>query len=53
VEREVRERDHADTHRAESPLVRAADAIDLDTTALAPDTVLARMQAIVRARAIH
>lgn len=50
VEREVRERDHADTHRAESPLVRAADAIDLDTTGLALDDVLARMLAIVRAR---
>jgi cytidylate kinase len=53
VEREVRERDHADTHRAESPLVRAADAVDLDTTALAPEEVLARMLEIVRARSIH
>jgi CMP/dCMP kinase len=51
VEREVRERDHADSHRAESPLVRAADAIDLDTTALGLDEVLAQMLAIVGARA--
>ena len=51
VEREVRERDHADTHRAESPLVRAADAIDVDTTALAPDAVIERMLALVQARA--
>jgi cytidylate kinase len=49
VEREVRERDHSDTHRAESPLARAADAIVLDTTALAPDSVLARMLEIVAA----
>ena len=53
VEREVRERDHADSHRAESPLVRAADAIGLDTTALGPDEVLARMLAVVQARTIH
>lgn len=51
VEREVRARDHTDTHRVESPLVRAADAIDLDTTVLTPDEVLARMLAIVRGRA--
>jgi len=51
VEREVRQRDHADSHRAESPLVRAADAIDLDTTTLAPEDVIARMLEIVRARA--
>jgi cytidylate kinase len=50
VEREVRERDHADSHRAESPLVRAADAIDLDTTALGLDEVLARMLAAVQSR---
>jgi cytidylate kinase len=50
VEREVRERDHADSHRAESPLVRAADAIDLDTTALGLDEVLARMLATVQSR---
>lgn len=51
VEREVRERDYNDTHRTESPLVRAADAIDIDTTHLSPDAVIERMLAIVRARA--
>ena len=34
VEREVRERDWNDSHRADSPLTRAADAVLLDTTGL-------------------
>ena len=51
VEREVRERDHNDTHRAESPLARAVDAIGIDTTALAPEAVIERMLAVARARA--
>jgi len=50
IEREVRERDYTDTHRAESPLVRAWDALFLDTTALGPDEVVERMLAAVRAR---
>lgn len=40
VERELRQRDHADTHRRESPLTRAEDAVVLDTTALSPDGVI-------------
>lgn len=51
VEREVRERDHNDTHRAESPLVRAEDAVAIDTTALPPEAVIERMLAVARARA--
>jgi CMP/dCMP kinase len=51
VEREVRERDYTDSHRAESPLIRAWDAIALDTTKLTPDEVVERMLAAVRARA--
>jgi cytidylate kinase len=51
IEREVRERDYTDSHRAESPLTRAWDAIALDTTKLAPDEVVERMLAAVRARA--
>jgi len=51
VEREVRARDHNDTHRTESPLVRASDALDLDTTGLATRAVLERMLAMVYARA--
>jgi cytidylate kinase len=50
VEKEVRERDYTDTHRTESPLVRAWDAIALDTTRLGPEEVLERMLAVVRAR---
>lgn len=50
VEEDVRERDYTDTHRAESPLERAWDALELDTTRLSPDEVLERMLATVRAR---
>jgi mannose-6-phosphate isomerase-like protein (cupin superfamily) len=50
IEREVRERDYTDTHRAESPLVRAWDAIALDTTKLGPEEVVERMLAVVGAR---
>ena len=50
IEQEVRERDYTDTHRAESPLVRAWDAIPLDTTKLGPEEVVERMLAAVRAR---
>jgi len=47
IEREIRERDHADSTRAESPLTRAADAIHLDTTELGLDEVVRRMLAAV------
>jgi cytidylate kinase len=50
VEEDVRERDYTDTHRAESPLERAWDALELDTTRLGADEVLERMLAAVRAR---
>jgi cytidylate kinase len=50
VEEEVRERDYTDSHRAESPLARAWDAIALDTTRLGPEEVVERMLAAVRAR---
>jgi mannose-6-phosphate isomerase-like protein (cupin superfamily) len=50
VEQEVRERDYTDSHRAESPLTRAWDAIALDTTRLGPEEVVERMLAAVRAR---
>jgi cytidylate kinase len=50
VLREIRERDHADMTRSDSPLTRAADAIDIDTTDLAPDQVLERMLTIVEAK---
>jgi cytidylate kinase len=47
IEREIRERDHADSTRAESPLTRAPDAIHLDTTELGLDEVVRRMLAAV------
>jgi cytidylate kinase len=50
IEKEVRERDYTDTHRAESPLQRAWDAIPLDTTKLSAEEVVERMLAAVRAR---
>ncbi|HEU0107211.1 MAG TPA: (d)CMP kinase [Vicinamibacteria bacterium] len=49
IEREIRERDHADSTRAESPLTRAADAIHLDTTELGLEEVVRRMLAAVEA----
>ena len=49
IEREIRARDHADSTRAESPLVRAGDAIHLDTTELGLEEVVRRMLAAVEA----
>jgi cytidylate kinase len=49
IEREIRDRDHADSTRADSPLTRAPGAIDIDTTAHTLDEVVARMLAAVRA----
>jgi cytidylate kinase len=51
IEREIRERDHADSTRADSPLTRAPGAIAIDTTASSPDEVVERMMAAVRASA--
>ena len=47
IEREIRERDHADSTRADSPLTRARDAIHLDTTDLGLEDVVRRMLAAV------
>jgi cytidylate kinase len=47
LEREIRQRDDADRHRAESPLVCASDAVRLDTTSLGPAEVIERMSAVV------
>lgn len=46
---ELRERDHRDRTRAESPLKPAADAVILDSTAMSLAEVLAAAEAIVRA----
>lgn len=42
VRQNIRDRDHEDTHRKESPLQRAEDAILLDTTDLTPQEQLDR-----------
>ncbi|HUG54211.1 MAG TPA: (d)CMP kinase [Vicinamibacteria bacterium] len=47
IEREIRDRDHADSTRADSPLTRARDAVHLDTTGLGPEEVVGRMMAVV------
>ena len=51
VEREIRERDRRDSTRADSPLVRAPDAVYVDTTAMAPDEVERVILEIVRTKA--
>ncbi len=50
IEREIRERDRKDMTRPDSPLVRAADAVLLDTTQLTPDGVVERMLKAIRQR---
>jgi cytidylate kinase len=50
IEEEIRRRDRADSTRADSPLTRAPDAVHVDTTGLAPETVVDRMIEVVEAR---
>jgi CMP/dCMP kinase len=50
IEGEIRARDRADSTRTDSPLTRAADAVMLDTTALAPGEVVEKMAEIVAGR---
>lgn len=50
IEREIRERDHRDSTRADSPLTRPAGAVCLDTTPLTPEQVEAAILEIVNAR---
>jgi cytidylate kinase len=45
------ERDHRDSTRATAPLRMAEDAVEIDSTALGPDEVVARMEETVRRRA--
>ena len=52
VEREIRERDRRDSTRADSPLLRAPDAVYVDTTALAADEVERVILEIVRKKAL-
>jgi CMP/dCMP kinase len=50
LSREIAERDLRDSTRAVSPLVAAADAVDLDSTRLTPDEVVARVLKLARER---
>lgn len=47
IESEIRQRDHADMTRPDSPLTRAPDAVSLDTTTLTPDQVVEKMLEVV------
>jgi cytidylate kinase len=48
---DILERDERDSNRATAPLRRADDAVEIDSSALAPDQVVARMAQIVEVRA--
>ncbi|NLG83404.1 MAG: (d)CMP kinase [Firmicutes bacterium] len=48
VRRQIEERDYLDSHRADSPLRPAPDAVVLDTTRLTVEEVLARLLALAR-----
>jgi cytidylate kinase len=50
IEAEIRARDEADSSRADSPLTRAPDAVEVDTTRLSPEEVVDAMLALVRER---
>lgn len=48
VERELTERDHADSTRAASPLRAAADAVRIDSTGLTVDEVCDRIESLMK-----
>ena len=50
IREEIRERDHKSMTRADSPLCKAEDAIVVDTSDMAPDTVVATLARIARER---
>ncbi len=50
VEREIRERDQRDSTRADSPLVRAKDALSLDTTSMSIEQVERAILKIIQER---
>ncbi len=47
---EIRDRDQRDRTRATSPLLAAADAVIIDSTALTLDQVIARAQQVIDAK---
>ena len=50
IEREIRARDHADSTRVDSPLTRAPDAVDIDSSEIGVEGVVERMLAVIRER---
>ena len=50
VKKQIAERDHGDTTRAVAPLRRAPDAVDVDTTKMTLDEVVAYMETVARGR---
>ncbi len=50
VEREIRERDRRDSTRADSPLVRAPDAVSIDTTPMSIEQVEQAILKVIRER---
>ena len=53
LEREIRARDHADSTRTDSPLVRRRGRRAFDTTELSPEEVVARMAEVVNSRSVR
>jgi cytidylate kinase len=49
----MRLRDHLDSSRAAAPMVRAADAVEVDTDDVPPDEVISRIVELARARRAH
>jgi cytidylate kinase len=47
IDAEMRRRDHRDQSREVSPLIKAPDAVIVDTTGLSPEEVVERMSAII------
>jgi cytidylate kinase len=50
---QIRERDERDKSRAAGPLLRAPDAVYVDTTGLLPEEVIERLMAELRRRAVR
>jgi cytidylate kinase len=50
IEQEIRDRDHADTTRPDSPLTRAPDALLIDSSETGVEDVVERMLVIIQER---
>lgn len=48
IKKEIEERDYKDTTRKVSPLVKAEDAIELDTTGLSIEQVVEKIERIIQ-----